>query len=712
MSVSDDTVLSPRLTAEGDSTIPEKDPLVGTVFGGRYEILERIGQGGMSMVYRAKHLFMHNLVAIKVLLPNLVAQERAVRRFQLEAKALSSIHHANAIGIHDFGLTESGQPFLVMDLINGKSLSDVIAEEGKLTVERAIPLFVQTLGALEAVHQADIIHRDLKPSNIMIVLDSHGRETVKLVDFGIARIAMPDESEQQQLTKTGEVFGSPPYMSPEQWSGRELDKRADLYSMGCLMYETVSGSAPFKGQNLIQTMTMHLNDLPRRLTDLDCSVNTKDRLEAVLFKALAKEPEERYKSAADLSIDLEKIQDAEGFIGWLHTVWRLITLRRVRLKRSDKVSIGMTCLAISLILLMTAFVISLKNKADETAAASRTMQWRMPARPPGALLAKFQIAREQLRRHRDELRILGAPLDWQGRPTQTIKVTRALRQPLESLASNTALLGQEYFFFGYYDDCISELETWYKLTSELRKDPQYSDMYIQQIYQTIEALADSLYSTGKIDQARRYYLEEAELVEKEYGNREESFHPNTRLGQIYYQKALEHIADISRNLRKEKLDPEATELLQLAYKHLRKAEHLHRVMMNVRSGEIETIDVMRRLADTARRLGMTQEAERRLKYSIGAKIQDASENVNQAILNYYLGDVHENTGRTDEAIADYKKAIELFEKSGDSNTQYLANFHEALGRSMWAQNRYLEGAYHDWQAFLIRTTAKQARKTT
>jgi eukaryotic-like serine/threonine-protein kinase len=220
---------------------PGTDPLIGSVFAERYLIDSVLGLGGMSIVYKAQHSLMNRTVAIKMLHRSLKEDTLALERFRLEAQAASSLNHQNVITVYDFGISPTGEPFFVMDCIEGESLENLIDRKGRVPFMRAIAIFKQVCDGLEAAHKKGIIHRDLKPANVILMKREDGTEMVKLVDFGIAKLLPQGGKQQQQLTKTGEVFGSPIYMSPEQCLGRELDTRADIYALGCLMYEAVAG---------------------------------------------------------------------------------------------------------------------------------------------------------------------------------------------------------------------------------------------------------------------------------------------------------------------------------------------------------------------------------------------------------------------------------------------------------------------------------------
>lgn len=280
------------------------DPLLGTIFAERYEVLSIVGKGGMSTVYKAKHSLMKRIVAIKMLHTGTILQDNAFERFRQEGEAASSLQHPNIVAVHDFGIgtTESGdkKPFLVMDYLEGPTLSEILEKEGRVQFGRAIEIFKQVCDGLEHAHQKGIVHRDIKPSNLCLVKQQNSLETVKIVDFGIAKIMPKEGEERQQLTRTGESFGSPLFMSPEQCLGKPLDWRSDLYSFGCVMYKTLTGIPPFAGNSAFDTMTMHVSVKPRNMSAVLQSLDIPEPIASIVMKALEKLPEERYQSAAEL----------------------------------------------------------------------------------------------------------------------------------------------------------------------------------------------------------------------------------------------------------------------------------------------------------------------------------------------------------------------------------------------------------------------------
>mgnify|MGYP000853127847 CR=1 FL=1 len=288
-------------TCPQDGTVlrgPSNDPLIGKVFADRYDIESVLGLGGMSIVYKAKHRLMNRTVAIKMLHNKLKEDVVSLERFRLEAQAASTLSHQNIITVYDFGVTNDGELFFVMDFLHGESLENLIERKGRVPYERALPIFKQICAGLSAAHKKGIVHRDLKPANIVLTKEDDGSETVKIVDFGIAKMLVGGN--QQHLTQTGEVFGSPIYMSPEQCLGKDLDIRSDIYSLGCLMYDTLAGGPPFRGESVLETMNMHCKDEPPSLNRAEGGATVPPELEEVIFKCMAKDPKDRFQNAAEI----------------------------------------------------------------------------------------------------------------------------------------------------------------------------------------------------------------------------------------------------------------------------------------------------------------------------------------------------------------------------------------------------------------------------
>lgn len=279
---------------------------VGQILDGKYEILTLLGRGGMGSVYRAKHLLLNIEVALKTLDSELIGDATSSRRFQTEAKAAFSLKHPNLVKVHDYGVLDDGHPFLVMDLVKGKTLQALIKERGQLSVSEVCSIFPQICFGLAHAHEQQVVHRDIKPANIMIVDDVpiNQEGSVKILDFGIAKIVNADRGEMQTLTQTGEIFGSPSYMSPEQCTGEAIDARSDVYSLGCVVFETLTGTPPFSGSNALRTMMMHVNESAPSLKEAALGKEFPEALEQIVSKMLAKRTSDRYAEMGLIAHDL------------------------------------------------------------------------------------------------------------------------------------------------------------------------------------------------------------------------------------------------------------------------------------------------------------------------------------------------------------------------------------------------------------------------
>jgi eukaryotic-like serine/threonine-protein kinase len=280
--------------------------LVGQVIADRYHVVKKLGEGGMGQVYLAEHVKMGRRSAIKVMNPSMVHDPDAVARFNREASNASRITHPNVCAIYDFGETPDGLIYLAMEFIEGEPLTDLLERQGgggALPLARAADIFRQTADALQAAHDLGIVHRDLKPDNIMLTRRKGGGDTVKVVDFGIAKAVGGDES-GQKVTKTGLVIGTPEFMSPEQLSGDTLDGRSDLYSVALVLYRMLTGKLPFEATTVQETMIKRLTDDPIKLADARPDLRFPAGLQPVLDTALARTPAERYQSVAKFAADI------------------------------------------------------------------------------------------------------------------------------------------------------------------------------------------------------------------------------------------------------------------------------------------------------------------------------------------------------------------------------------------------------------------------
>ena len=272
--------------------------LLGKVIDGRYEILHAIGEGGMGVVYKARQTSIDRMVAVKMLSSDLAKDRTWVQRFYNEAKACSRLHHPNTIRIFDFGQTREGQLFMAMELLDGVSLRQVIAQQSPLDPERALKILVQCCASLSEAHNLGIIHRDIKADNVFLIDLPGSRDHVKLLDFGVAKLMMTEEF----ATQVGVVFGTPEYMSPEQGRGEPLTPRSDLYGVGILAYEMLTGSVPFRDAVPTTVLQMHLKStVPPLPPRVPASV------QQLVMRALEKDPSRRFDTAAAMLEDAQSV---------------------------------------------------------------------------------------------------------------------------------------------------------------------------------------------------------------------------------------------------------------------------------------------------------------------------------------------------------------------------------------------------------------------
>ncbi len=296
-------------SAEVDATFP-----LGTIIGGTYKIIKLLGIGGMGAVYLVEHTTLNKRYALKVLAPELVNEQNWLR-FQAEAKTVASLNHATFVKVYDLGIHDGLAPFYSMDYLSGRTLEQILVDDGPLEFDHAIDVLLEVLDGLAYAHRNGVIHRDLKPGNIMI--DAVNKvESVKVLDFGISKLIGPDFTAQQNLTSAGEIFGSPFYMSPEQCTGGVVDARSDIYSIGCTLFELITGFVPFEGSSSIETILMHEEQEVPSLFEVAPDGKFPPSLDVVLAKALAKLPQDRYQSAKELAIDLTRIREGKDLLAY------------------------------------------------------------------------------------------------------------------------------------------------------------------------------------------------------------------------------------------------------------------------------------------------------------------------------------------------------------------------------------------------------------
>ena len=280
---------------------------IGTVLSGRYVVEEVVGTGGMAVVYRAWDRKKRRIVAVKVLRPEFQQDAEFLRRFNREAEAASKVSHENIVNMYDVG-ADGDTRYIVMEYVDGTTLKEMIRQMGHLSPDAVVRMGIRILAAVDHAHVNGIVHRDIKPQNILV--DSQGN--VKVADFGIARL------KAQQTTRVADVnssaLGSVHYISPEQASGEVADEKSDLYSVGVVLYEMLTGKVPFDGDTAVSVALKHVSEEPRSMREIDPSISKA--LDEVVLRALRKDPAQRYQTAADMALDLRKAlgKPSGGFV--------------------------------------------------------------------------------------------------------------------------------------------------------------------------------------------------------------------------------------------------------------------------------------------------------------------------------------------------------------------------------------------------------------
>jgi serine/threonine-protein kinase len=285
------------------------DPFIGRgILNGEFQILQKVGSGGMGAVYKAFEPSMNRMVAVKILHPKLANRTDLVTRFRREARAMSQLTHPNTVKVFRFGEIDDGSLYIIMELLEGKNLNQTVRADGPFALERALPVLVQASGALDEAHRAGIIHRDLKPENIFLVQSGTLRDFAKVLDFGLAKMG-----ERQMrpgsiiLTQEGMVFGTPEFMSPEQAQGKTLTPASDIYSLATILYEMLTGKLPFDARTAMDFIQLHVMAKPIPLNQRVPGRTFPASLEAMIERALAKRPEDRFASAADFATAMQSV---------------------------------------------------------------------------------------------------------------------------------------------------------------------------------------------------------------------------------------------------------------------------------------------------------------------------------------------------------------------------------------------------------------------
>jgi serine/threonine protein kinase len=356
----------------------------GVLVSGRYEIISHLGCGGMGTVYKARHVEIDRVVAVKFLHPRYASSLAAVKRFQREARLISALSHKNILTVYGFGEFE-GVVYLAMEFVHGQSLGQIIKDNGPMQVNQALPLLLQICDAMSHAHSSEILHRDLKPDNVIVSVESDTR-SVRVLDFGLAKFL--GGMDTQRLTRTGEVVGDPRYMSPEQCQGQELDGRSDMYSFGCLMYELFTGKVPFDDDDVTAVMHKHLSTDPKSFS---ICLGLPAAIEAITFTAMAKDRRDRYESFGSVKEALKKFSDTPELA--------IEPPRRRRSQRTLLSARGIT-LCLLVLLLGLAGLARLAVSDGEWSAFSARVQYAFATNPTDRIKYCLSIA-DQYKRNSD-----------------------------------------------------------------------------------------------------------------------------------------------------------------------------------------------------------------------------------------------------------------------------------------------------------------------
>ncbi len=283
------------------------DPMLGRTISGRFEILSRIGAGGMGIVYRARQIGIDRTVAVKMLLRELAGDEKVVKRFKIEALAVSRLNHPNTIRIFDFGQAEDATLYFAMEFLEGSSLEEALRRDKTFSARRTMHVLKQIAASLVEAHEKGIVHRDLKPDNVYLTKVGDDPDFVKVLDFGVAKLREADKR-QGTVTQAGTIFGTPRYMAPEQCRSMGVDHRADIYALGVIAYEMLVGNAPFDAENPLAILIQHVQEPPKPLAEVRPDIEVPEEVEALVLKCLEKSPEQRFQHSSDLVAAINEVE--------------------------------------------------------------------------------------------------------------------------------------------------------------------------------------------------------------------------------------------------------------------------------------------------------------------------------------------------------------------------------------------------------------------
>lgn len=495
------------------------DPLIGQTIYGKFEIIELIGSGGWSVVYRARHRNLNRIVAFKVLRSDLVSTAEKIQRFEKEAKLASSINHPNICAVYDYGILSSGQPYLVLEYLSGKNFAAIISDDELLPVDRVVSLMKDVTAALDAAHTQGIIHRDLKPGNLMVV-DENGKQTVKVIDFGLAKTFGADAV--KDLTQTGLTIGTPAYMSPEQVQGLPLDARSDIYAFGCVFYELLTGKQAVSGKTIFETMQ---NQLEYEPVFPETNSRVPDALKTLTLDCLRKDIRRRYQSMREIAEDLDSFTRTGKSRRGRRVLGRL--LREKRMHMAGSLVVGV--IAVLSVLALTFAVAGPRHAVPDNGAIEARLSKIESSLPD----ADVQMATEETMRIVAELKAAG-----QGRSPEMARAAKLAQQLLNQSdrraqtvpyillafeAQKSALPPMSQQYLDLHKETalamqevdqlqsVPYLRKWLALT-EKKFGAQHKEVVLP-----LGALSWALFKGGLNEEAEKSYLRHLALTRKFYG---------------------------------------------------------------------------------------------------------------------------------------------------------------------------------------------------
>ncbi len=663
-----DTTLTIVRVQAGETSHGNSDYIQDGIIDGRYQILSILGKGGMGTVFLAKHLVLNRIRAVKVLHPHLCSDGNAVIRFRNEAAAVSALEHANIIAVHDSGATAAGTPYIAMDFVEGDSLSELIQEEGALPVDRALPIFRQVAEALSHAHEKGIVHRDLKPSNILLVNSPDRKDFVKVVDFGIAKILPQENAVEQKLTQTGDIFGSPLYMSPEQCMGGKLDERSDIYSLGCLMHEALTGSPPFVGNTAYETFLKHMNEQPPGLKNAVKDRSTRESLEVILFAALTKEPEKRYQSMRHLADHMKLVEEGmhRGMLAQAKNWWYLKQLKRGPQKKAIPFGRFVAAMTLALCLTLLSVFLFIDLARDEPLDYYQTLLWSKIIPKPQVQIPSAVMQRKMDRAKQVALALIHLP------------------GGVEESQDNVLRTANNLMKFGRFN----EAATFYRdlLKVQLKETHDAKRYYMAS---TFHDYGDALLYINDLNGAEKAYLDEVETLKTVKAFPEALLEPLTKLAAIHaQQKAWRQLCEDYQAI--DSLRGKKQTNLQASDQSARQRDLLPLDLCRFGEAQIQSASETRNEIEIAKRYKRANEL-------FGAALETLEKSGSATSKDYYVALV--GIARTEAFFGDKQKAIRSFHSAVNKITEDNANS-AGVDRSVvytnYADFCRAQGDYLEW----------------